>query len=256
MTPEELYRYDLKGYLYMENAIPPDYLKRLNERLDYWQEKTWPEVEATGKAAVSVYDIINRDEAFLDLVVNPRVLPYIDEMMEWPRLKTTWIAFKWKGGKTPGHSSHTPTRMHNFYHFNGGRIHHNLFNMFYALSDVPPGGGGLKLVPGSHKANYPRPAEDELEDVLVEIPMKAGSVLMLSHDVYHTSLNTTDQVRRVLLYTYCPGEIANAIEPGDTLYDRLFEKAPEGSWLKYLLRRPNGFKETYPRPQGRPYDAG
>lgn len=282
MTPGELYRYDLKGFLYVENAIEPGLLKRLSERMDVWQEKGRQLLETYAKATsppkvgwntrvgwdpatsairplVDFYDIVSRDEegAFVDLVVNPRILPYIDEMVQNPRLKSTWIAFKWRGGMTVGHSNHTPTNTCNFYHFSGGRIYHNLFNLIYAISDVKLGGGGLKLIPGSHKANYPLPPEKDREDLLVEMTMKAGSVLMFSHDAYHTSLNTMDEVRRVILYTYCPGVIANAWnESGDTMHDRLFEEAPEGSWRKYLLRRPNGASESYPKPKDRPYEAG
>ena len=39
MTPEELYHYDVNGYLLIEDAIEPDYLAYLNERLDIWEEK-------------------------------------------------------------------------------------------------------------------------------------------------------------------------------------------------------------------------
>ncbi len=28
----------------------------------------------------------------------------------------------------------------------------------------------------------------------------------------------------------------------------MFDQAPEGSWLKYLLRRPHGYRELYPQP--------
>jgi hypothetical protein len=280
MTPSELYRYDLRGYLYIENAIEPNLLKRLNERMDFWQAEGrrlldtharatskpkldwrinlgWDAATSTVRPQVEFYDIVNQDEAFVDLIVNPRVLPYIDEMVQNPRLKSNWLALKWKGGRARDTSNHTPSSTCNFYHFNGGRIYHNLFQVFYAISDVPPRGGGMRLIPGSHKANIPLPKDDGLEDLEVEIPMRAGSVLLFSHDVYHASLNTTDTVRRVAIFTYCPGVIANSwAEPGNTMYDRLFERAPEGSWMKYLLRRPQGAGETYSKPVGRPYDAG
>ena len=81
--------------------------------------------------------------------------------------------------------------------------------------------------------------------------MKAGSALLFTHDVNHGSLNTSDRVRRTLIFTYCPGVISNSFG-GDGLYERLFEQAPEGSWLKYLLRCPNGFQETYRRPDAFP----
>jgi ectoine hydroxylase-related dioxygenase (phytanoyl-CoA dioxygenase family) len=114
------------------------------------------------------------------------------------------------------------------------------------------------VIPGGHKANFPLPPNADLSDMEVEIPMRAGSVLLFTHDMYHASLNTSDKVRRVVIFTYCPGVISNTYGGygGNALYERLFEKASEGSWLKYLLRRPNGGGDSYPKPDGRPYDAG
>ena len=86
------------------------------------------------------------------MAANPALLPYLIEMVERPRLKSTWIAFKWRGDETKLHSNHTPSVTHNFYHFNG-QIRHNLLNVMYALHDIAPGGGGLQVVPSTHKAN-------------------------------------------------------------------------------------------------------
>ena len=253
MTPAELYHYDVNGYLLIEDAIEPDYLAHLNERLDIWEERALQDFRVLPKSAnpeVRYDDILNQEPSLLDLVVNPRVLPYIDEMVDRPRLKSTWVTFKWNGGRTVSHSNHTPSVTHNFYHFNG-RIHHNLFQVFYAMRDISPGEGGLQVIPGSHKANYPSPPDEALKDMHLEIPMKAGSVLLFTHDMRHSSFNTTDKVRRTIIFTYCPGVIANSFG-GDMLYQRLFEDTPEGSWLKYLLRTPHGFLETYAKPKDMP----
>lgn len=256
MTSEELYKYDLMGYLLLDNAIEPGTLARLNARLDEWEQEALRilEKEKPSNPLVMFDDILNRDESFLCLVNNPRVLPYVNEMIERPRLKSTWATFKWKGGGTDWHSNHTPTNTCNFYHYNG-RIRHNLFQVFYAMKDIGPGEGALEVIPGTHKANYPLPPKETLQDLKVEIPMKAGSVLLFTHDMYHGSINLSDKVRRTVIFTYCPSVIANSYV-GDTLYDKLFEKAPEGGWLKYLLRRPHGYLETYPQPIGRPYETG
>ena len=75
--------------------------------------------------------------------------------------------------------------------------------------------------------------------------MKAGDVLLFSHDMVHCSRNESEHIRRTVMYTYCPGVIANSFG-GDTLYDRIFEEASEGSWLKYFTRQPHGFREIWP----------
>ena len=249
MTPAELYRYDVNGYILLKEAIAPKELALLNARIDGWHERAAADfrLQADGaNAEVRYDDIINQEPNLVELAANPALLPYLIEMVERPRLKSTWIAFKWRGGETKLHSNHTPSITHNFYHFNG-QIRHNLLNVMYALHDIAPGGGGLQVVPGTHKANYPRPKDDGVEDMLFELSMQAGDALLFSHDMAHCSRNISDSVRRTLMYTYCPGVIANSFG-GDGLYDRIFAEAPEDSWLKYLTRRPNGFKELYPQP--------
>jgi ectoine hydroxylase-related dioxygenase (phytanoyl-CoA dioxygenase family) len=249
MTDTERYRHDINGYTLIKNAIPVDELSRLNDSIDAWEDRATTDLSKKSpdqNQEVRYDDFINNEPDLVDLAAKPVVIPYLAEMVEKPRLKSTWIAFKWHGGETKLHSNHTPSVTHNFYHFNG-QIRHNLLNLMYAMRDIEPGGGGLKVIPGSHKANYARNREDDVSDVLVELTMKAGDVLLFSHDMAHCSLNESDAVRRTVMYTYCPGVIANSFG-GDTLYDRIHESAEEGSWLKYLTRQPNGFLESYPQP--------
>ncbi|NKB72241.1 MAG: hypothetical protein GKR89_34620 [Candidatus Latescibacteria bacterium] len=249
MTAAELYRYDVRGYMLLPEAIDKPWLQRINARIDTWQERAEEDrqQQAPGVNPEVRYDrIIEQEQELVELAAHPVVVPYLVEMIEKPRLKSTWLAFKWRGGETRLHSNHTPSVTHNFYHFNG-QIRHNLLNIMYALDDIEPGGGGLQVVPGSHKANYPRPNGDNMEDMLVELPMKAGDALLFSHDMAHCSRNDSSCTRRTAMYTYCPGVIANSYG-GDQLNDPIFDKAPEGSWLKYLARQPNGFMETYPQP--------
>lgn len=56
-----------------------------------------------------------------------------------------------------------------------------------------------------------------------------------------------DEVRRAIIFTYCPSVIASSYGDDD-LYDLLFGQTKEGCWGKYLLRRPHRIKETYSRP--------
>ncbi len=71
----------------------------------------------------------------------------------------------------------------------------------WALSDITPGGGGLTVIPGSHKSHFPVPPEGPAAEQLVEITAGAGSVILFSHDIYHQSLNRSDRERRVMFLT-------------------------------------------------------
>jgi len=256
MTDAERYTYDVQGYLLLEDVISPSQLAAVDAIYD--RRLADAEAQRTvggGGGHVMLEDILNEEsEALGSLVAHPRVLPYVDEMIECPRLKSTWASFMWSDGGVGFHSNHTPSSTCNHYHFNG-RMRHNLFQVFIAVRDIPPDAGALQLLPGSHKANYRLPEHAAIANMLVTIPMKAGSVLIFSHDLHHGSMNLTDTMRRVLVFTYCPGVIANSFG-GDGLYDELHAAAPENSWEKYLLRRPNGYMEMYPYPGGRSYSEG
>jgi len=250
MTPVELFEYDVNGYLYLENVLDPMYLGEINNRMDDIEQQIIEERGVVGlkeNPFARFDDIVNIEPVFLPLVDHTCILPYLREMIDHPRLKSTWITYKWQGGGTGFHSNHTPTVTHNYYHYNG-QIRHNLINVLYAFKDIEAEGGALQLIPGSHKANYVIPRGERMDHLKIKLPMKAGSALLFTHDLNHGSINSLREVRRTAIFTYCPGVIANSYG-GDGLYDRLFEASPESSWRKYLLRRPNGFKEMYPQPE-------
>ena len=79
MTPEDLYRYDVNGYLLLEGAIAPDELARLNARIDVWEERAL-EVFCAKSAGenqeVRYDDVVNQEESLVELAANPVVLPH------------------------------------------------------------------------------------------------------------------------------------------------------------------------------------
>jgi hypothetical protein len=263
MTPAELYQFDTAGYLVIPDALARHEVGRYNARIDHWRARARARRDAPADRAMDVApvefcenterrvnldDPINHDQAFLDLVDHPRVLPCIWDLVLMPRFKSSWLTLTWRGGTVGGHGGHAPWYPCNFYHADRGGIACNLLNVMWVFSDIAPGGGGLSVIPGSHKSNFPLPPAGPAPGQLVEIAAPAGSVILFTHDIYHESLNRSDRERRVLFLTYCPSVIANSHEGGDGHYDRLFAEAPEGSWRKYLLRRPHGYRELHPQP--------
>ncbi len=259
MTPAELYQFDTSGYLVIPNALTPRELEHFNARVDHWRARALAQQagvfdgDPTGfhensQGMVWLDDPINRDPGFLDLIDHPRILPFIWNLILMPRFKSNWLTLTWRGGKVEGHGSHAPWIPYNTYLADRGGIACSLLNVMWTFNDITPGGGGLTVIPGSHKSNFPVPPEGPTPEQLVEITAPAGSVILFTHDIFHQSLNSSDRERRVMFLTYCPGVIANSFEGGAGLYDQLFAAATEGSWRKYLLRRPHGFRELYPQP--------
>ena len=131
MKESEKYLYDTLGYLYIEDAIPPDLLTEINKMVDRYQENIKPEDQANN----TIDTILNKEPLLLNLIDSPVTLPYIVEMVDQPRLKSTWITITWQGHGTGFHSNHSPTCTHNHYSYNNG-IFNNLFQVLYALEDI------------------------------------------------------------------------------------------------------------------------
>lgn len=93
-----------------------------------------------------------------------------------------------------------------------GTVYCSFFNVFWCLTDVYPGDGGLIVATGSHKSEFECPyvkLYDYAEDVpqgVVNITPKAGDAIIHAESVYHGALrwNPTDRDRRFLTLRYLP----------------------------------------------------
>ncbi len=256
MTLDELYQFDLNGYLVVEDAIDHDLLGEVNRVVDRYQERegirplTPAELaaeDAKGGQA-KLINLVLEDDAFLRVAMNPKVIGRIKDLIVFPRLKSTWLSLNGCNRGIGFHANHTPHDPVNAYYFQG-RVCASLVTVMYALNDVPEDGGALQVIPGSHKANFPLPEDPEtLKKLRIKLPVRAGSALIFSHDVNHGSNNGRNYVRRAFFTSFSPGSSAHTLGDND-LYDELFHRSPEGSWQKYLLRRPRGDRDTYPQPK-------
>ena len=93
-----------------------------------------------------------------------------------------------------------------------GTLYCDLFNVFWYLSDVHPGDGGLLLGVGSHKSKFERPSmdgyesEDYLHHGLLHITPKAGDAIVIPEHLFGGSLKwkPKDRECRFMIYRYVP----------------------------------------------------
>lgn len=251
----QLYQFDLNGFVVVEDAIEAGLLQEVNALVDGYEKRAGiytPQGEGEthdegARLKVRYSRIVLENPAFLKVAMNPKVITLIDHLIVDPRMKSTWLDFAGKGGAIGYHSNHTPMNPVDAYFFSG-RVTANLVTVVYALQDVPLNGAALDVIPGSHKANYPLPTDPNvLRSIRRQLPLKAGSALVFSHDMNHGSKNNLDYVRRCMFSSFSTGSSANS-QGEDGLYNQLFENSPENSWQKYLLRKPKGDRDSYPRP--------
>ncbi len=255
LSPEELYALDLRGYLVVENAADPALIDECNALTDELalREDIFPLTQTEfqrgdkGKAS-KMLNIVNEHDCFARLSMSSRVISRIPSLVQFPRLKSTWLQLNGPQCGIGYHANHTPHDPVDMYYFQG-RVCAALMTVMYALCDVPEEGGALEVIPGSHKANFALPQDTRLlSELRIRLPLKRGQALIFSHDMNHGSRNSLNYVRRSLFTSFSPGSSAHTLGDND-LYQDLFEAAPEGSWRKYLVRKARGDRDTYPQPK-------
>ena len=74
-------------------------------------------------------------------------------------------------------------------------MHNGLTVASIQLTDVNPGDGGLSLIPGSHKSNYPCPQDMRLyqkhREHIRQVTCRAGDAIIFTEAVTHGTLPWT-----------------------------------------------------------------
>lgn len=227
MTELEKYRFDLEGYLLVENVLSKSEIDELNslvtERLAKLPEDALSQAMyaglngdyGDGKASSGpkhhVGPILHWGRAMQNLINHPKVVPYVQEFVGPKfRLDHQYGIFS-KGGETALrlHGGATPYNDGFSYHVAGGRIYAGTMVVSFALVDVKAGDGGFCCVPGTHKANFPLPKNVDNQDasspIVRQAPQPVGSVIMFTEALTHGTMPwRPNRERRSLLFKYCP----------------------------------------------------
>jgi len=212
MNELERYLFDLQGFLVVGDILTAAEVAQLNAAID---QRTNGVPGKDGSDA-RVYGFLTWEEPlFCELIDHPRMLPYLKALLgEGFRLDHEYGMYMGPGIKGLNlHGGGTPYRPDQFYHCRDGQMHNGLTVVSYALTDVKPGDGGFCCVPGSHKANFPCPAEVRRFEInpgcVVHVPIRAGSALIFTEALTHGTLDWAAQYeRRALLYKYSPAHEA------------------------------------------------
>ena len=232
MTEEEKYLFDLCGYIVVRNALSPEDIALANEAIDRHAENIRERIGglslsggsqalkgSTGRGdlggALAWEDPYGRP--FRDMLVNRKVSSCLNEILG-PGFRldhNLGIITMRKGAE--GHTLHGSSGpgfdRHQYYLFKDGQMHNGLTVAAYQLADINEGDGGLCLVPGSHKGNYPCPTSlrrgEEFREFVKPITCKAGDCVIFTEATTHGTLPwTADHDRRTALFRFSPGNLA------------------------------------------------
>lgn len=232
MTEHELYLFDLRGFLVVENALSPDEVRAANEAIDQYQADIKPRAPEhslsdnspvlkgeKGRLEIS-RRLLELDppyaEPFRRMLAHPVIVPYLNELLG--------VGFRLDHGPgliamdrgCEGHVLHggaEPYDPSQFYVMKNGRIFNGLSVVSWQLTDVHPGDGGFCCIPGSHKSNYRCPQDikryEVFRDCVEQVVAPAGSAVIFTEALTHGTLPWIGAgQRRSILFKYSPGFIA------------------------------------------------
>lgn len=200
-TESQLRQFNDEGYLIVEDALSPDLLARLNDAVDRVEVKEREIKGLESDALLSKFRTVVEDDAFLELLDNPKTFPLLWDILGWNiQLYISHLIVY------PPEKNKDKIRQGGW-HQDGGRPvpemerpHPRLsLKISYWLSDVDtPEHGAMQIVPRSHKRDT-KPEECDVMPVCV----KAGTAVLFDRRMWHRrGINTSDVTRRVLFFGY------------------------------------------------------
>ncbi len=252
LTDMDIYLFDLRGYLLLENALNPDEVAALNTGIDdilplkhnewygYIQGHTFGDSEGT-----NLQQIYEGGEPFEKLIDHPS---WIDKVKHFVGGEDT---FDYKHGplfidenfaniRGPGeaiglHSGGHLGVKRNQFRYHNGRFQCGQVNILIALTEIGPGDGGTMVIPGSHKANFEHPdfgvhkmggTQASVDGTVgaIEVFMQPGDALLFVDAISHGSARRENPGnRRIIVYRYGPswGYFRHGYQPSPELLERL-----------------------------------
>jgi ectoine hydroxylase-related dioxygenase (phytanoyl-CoA dioxygenase family) len=224
MSDREKYLFDLQGFIVIKGMLSTAEVKALNEALDANHDKRQDDTNSSapgplaGEHKRGLYKGMLSWEKpwclpFRGLLAHKKIIPYLNTLLGrgWKLDHNLFVYTAKKGTEGLGLHGHGQVNLSGsrFYAYQNGRMRCGLINCQYQLADVNPGDGGLCVVPGSHKTNFPMPREiahwEADQQVVYHVPMKAGDLVIFSENTTHGTLPwTADSERRSLFYRYTP----------------------------------------------------
>ena len=227
MTNEELFLFDLQGYLLLEDVMSANHVASANEAVD--RHAHLIQNRKAGLAHTSrrlfgpkgkggfVQNPLSFEspwcEPFRQMLAHSRVVDIFNEILGAGFRLDHGPALLQMDQGVEGHWLHggmtfDPSRYHRYEH---GRIYCGLCVASWQLTGIVDGDGGFMCIPGSHKLNYRGPdrvlsAEDD-RGLIKHLSMRPGSLLIFNEALLHGTLPWTasDRVRRAVLFKYSPG---------------------------------------------------
>jgi hypothetical protein len=238
MTEDEIYLFDLNGYIKLERVLTPDQVDLCNRAVDHHLEigicsmaerslelslsGGSPELAGTSRRKhLEGPSCVEWErpwcEPFREMLCHPRITPFIECLAGTGFRADTLPGFLITDPGAEGNELHNGggegLNYAYDYTFKNDRISAGMISVEYLLADEAPEDGGFAVVPGSHKANLPCP--DGMKkwqihrEFVTKVPAKAGDSIIFSEATTHGALPwRAKHQRRTMLIRFVPGFMA------------------------------------------------
>jgi ectoine hydroxylase-related dioxygenase (phytanoyl-CoA dioxygenase family) len=253
LTDLEVYLFDLRGYLILENALSPQEVADCNAILDDLKDMKPGEWRGyahahtyTGTEGLNVQQIYEAGEPWERLIDHPswtaKVTRFVggENTFDYNHgalfIDEAFANFRSPGEAIGMHSGGHAGTKRTQYLYSNGAFQCGMINILMAFSDIGPGDGGTMVIPGSHKANFVHPEaarasmkQGESRSVdgvtgAIEVHLKAGDALLFVDAITHGSAKRVNPgQRRIAVYRYGPswGMFRHPYRPSKALLERL-----------------------------------
>eukprot|EP00020_Sapocribrum_chincoteaguense_P007888 CAMPEP_0170749620 /NCGR_PEP_ID=MMETSP0437-20130122/10490_1 /TAXON_ID=0 /ORGANISM="Sexangularia sp." /LENGTH=305 /DNA_ID=CAMNT_0011088551 /DNA_START=65 /DNA_END=979 /DNA_ORIENTATION=- len=243
LRPEQKFLFDLNGFLVLKSALSASEVKSLNDAIDAHAGRAVPREgvlrntagESSFRAPATRRDLGGlltlpgeAGTAFRSLLAHPKLKPALVELCgSGYRLDHQPLVllqdpnsegFSLHGGPLSHHDGvgSAPFNPELQYRSQGGAIWNSLLAMQVILSPVPAGAGGFCAIRGSHKLNFPVPADwmrsvggTPLAEHVATFEAEPGDVIFFSEATVHGAMPwRADHERRVALYRFAPANFS------------------------------------------------
>lgn len=264
-TQMEDYLFDLRGYLVLEGAVPPEQVRRINAAIDAipplgngeWYGNVQGHSYHNEIDGRNYQNIVEGGEAFEELIDHPGWIEHVRRYVgrnEGLFIDECFVTLRGPSEFINIHSGGHLNRTRLKYFYSEGQWHCGMINILLALTDIQEmADGPTVVIPGSHKSQIVHPTfakgyqnmladPPELEVGTVPVFLNAGDALLFVDALCHGGASRTKPgIRRTLVYRYGPywGSTRLGYRYSDELIARL---TPERAKILQPIppRRPPG----------------
>lgn len=240
------YEFDLNGYVVLKNIISKNKIIKINKILQNLENKSNNDLphnvffgKTKNKSECYISNILEADKEFGKLALIPEIIKIIKHVTSnFFRLNHSVAMTKYKKNTyTYLHMGNIPIHPKVFYFVKDRKIFSNITKVVFPICNNTLKDGGFAVIPGSHKAEFTRPNDNNPKNnkLLKYVNASPGDAIVFTEALAHGSLiNQTNKTRRILSYCYSVGYMPDWTKLNLQHSKEYYQKAPKK--IKKLIK--------------------